>query len=53
VADRLDAGPGEAPQLALQALAAVDDVLGAVLLLEPLPDLLAGVAGPDDVHPVA
>ena len=35
------------------ALAAVDDVLGAVLLLEPLPDLLPGVGGPDDVHPVA
>ncbi len=49
----LDARPGEPAELALQRLAAVDDVLGAVLLLEPLPDLLAGVGGPDDVQPVA
>ncbi len=50
---RLDAGAGEAAQLALEALAPVDDVLGAILLLEPLPDLLASVRCPDDVHPVA
>ena len=31
----------------------MDDVLVAVLALEPLADLLAGVAGPDHVHPVA
>ena len=31
----------------------MDDVLVALLALEPGPDLLAGVAGPDDVQPVA
>ena len=31
----------------------MDDVLVAVLALEPLADLLAGVAGADDVQPVA
>ena len=53
MADRRDAGPGQALQLALERLATVADVLVAVLLLEPLPDLLAGVRGPDDREPVA
>ena len=52
-ADRPDRGAGQAAELALERLTAVDDVLVAVLALEPLADLLAGVAGPDDVQPVA
>src|SRR5262249_22429822 len=50
--DGRDRGPGEPAKLALERIAAVDDVLVAVLALEPLPDLLAGVAGLDDVQPV-
>ena len=53
VADRRDGRSGEALQLALEGLLAVDDVLVAVLLLEPLADLLAGMGGPDDRQPVA
>ena len=53
VTDGLEARPGEAAQLPLQRLPPVDDVLCAVLLLEPLADLLPGVGGADQVHPVA
>src|SRR5262249_54521628 len=38
-ADRLDRLAGQPPELALQGLTAVDDVLVAVLPLEPLADL--------------
>ncbi len=51
--DGRDRGPRQAAQLALERLTPVDDVLVAILALEPLPDLLAGVAGLDDLHPVA
>ncbi len=53
VADRLDRLAGQPAELALERLAAVDDVVVALLALEPGPDLLPGVAGPDDVEPVA
>src|SRR6185503_7568785 len=53
LADDLEALPGEPSELALERVAAVDDVLVAVLALEPLADLFPGVGGPDDVHPVA
>ena len=42
-----------ARQLAVEQLLAVNDVLVALLALEPLADLLARVARPDHVHPVA
>ena len=51
--DRLDRLAGEPPELALERFAAVDDVVVALLALEPGPDLLAGVARPDEVQPVA
>ena len=53
VAERCDRGPGEAPELAVERLPAVDDVLVTLLALEPLADLLASVARPDEVQPVA
>ena len=53
VVDLLERGPRQAPQLALQQLAPVGDVLVALLALEPLADLLARMAGGDDVEPVA
>ena len=53
LADRRDRGPRQAAELALERLPAVDDVLVAVLALEPLADLLARMGGPDDVQPVA
>ena len=52
-ADRRDGRPGQPAKLALERFATVDDVLVAVLALEPLADLLASMAGADDVHPVA
>ena len=45
LADGRDVGPREAAQLAFERFAAVDDVLVAVLALEPLADLLASVGG--------
>jgi hypothetical protein len=41
LADGPEARSGQPPQFALQRLAPVDDVLVALLALEPLPDLLA------------
>src|SRR5258706_16023476 len=53
LAERRARGPGEAPELAVERFAAVDDVLVTLLALEPLPDLLASVLGPNDVQPIA
>ena len=52
VANGRERRPGEAPQLAFQGLAPMDDVLVPLLALEPLPDLLPGVTGPDKIEPV-
>ena len=52
-ADALERRAGQAAQLAVEVLAPVDDVLVALLALEPLADLLAGVAGAHDLEPVA
>ncbi len=52
-ADGRDRRPGQPAQFALERFAAMDDVLVAVLALEPLPDLLASMACSDDIQPVA
>src|ERR1035437_3494248 len=53
LADGAEVGPGQTSQLALERLATVGDVLVTLLALEPLPDLLLGMARPNHVHPVA
>ena len=52
-AELLERRARQAAQLAFERLAAVDDVDLALLALEPLPDLVLGVAGHDLVEPVA
>ena len=53
VVDLLERGAGQAPELAVEELAAMGDVLVALLALEPLTDLLARVARGHEVEPVA
>ncbi len=53
VVDLVEGRTRQAPQLPFEHLLAVRDVLVALLALEPLADLLAGMAGGDDVEPVA